>query len=62
MNEKNKAFLITGAGLVLWVINQISTQPDGSQLFGILGNAIGTILFIWGIVKIVKAYRKKPQA
>ena len=61
MNEKNKAFLITGAGLVLWIVNQISTQSDGSQLFGILGNAIGTVLLIWGIVKIVKAYKKKPQ-
>ena len=60
MNERNKAFLITGVGLILWVVNYLSTQPDGSQFFGIWGNAIGTILFIWGIVKIVKSYRKKP--
>lgn len=60
MNEKTKAFLNTGVGIVLLVINKVFAV-DGVDLFGVLGNIIGTALFIWGIIQIVKAYRNKPK-
>lgn len=58
MSAKVNAILVIVAGAVLWGVNQLFTQPDGTQPFGIVGNAIGTILFVVGIVMIIKAYRK----
>jgi hypothetical protein len=59
MNAKAWAFVMIGAGIVIWGANQIFTQPDGTQPLGIIGNALGTLLFIFGIVEIVRVYRKK---
>jgi len=61
MSAKTNAILVTLAAVVMWGANQLFTQPDGTQPLGIVGNAIGTVLFIAGIVMIIKAYRK-PKA